>query len=118
VQQRIYRFVLQNLGLSHLRKFQTVTEAHYWAQLSYRPQPHSGRAVLFRAANTGGSYSPSLGWDRYATAGVEVCVLPAGHGAMVKEPMVRILAEKLEGYLAGAGRTARDQEIQPELADA
>ena len=118
VQQRLYRFVLQNLRLSHLRKFGTVTEAHYWAQLSYRPQPYAGRAVLFRAANTGSSYRRSLGWDRFLNAGLDICMLPAGHGAMVKEPMVRVLAEKLEPYLAGVGPLFPGQEIRPELVDA
>ncbi|TMH58837.1 MAG: hypothetical protein E6H55_13695 [Betaproteobacteria bacterium] len=64
VQQRLYRFVLQHLGLSHRRKFRTVTEAHYWAHLSYRPRMYPGGAILFRSPKIGSSRSPSLGWSR------------------------------------------------------
>jgi amino acid adenylation domain-containing protein len=113
VQQRLYRFVLQNLGLSRLRKFRTVTEAHYWAFLSYRPQPYSGSAVLFRAASADDSRSPSLGWKKLARAGVEICVIPCGHSAMVKEPMVRVLADKLETYLGRIGGAPRDKGFGP-----
>jgi thioesterase domain-containing protein len=113
VQQRFYRFVLQNLGLSRLRKFRTVTEAHYWAFLSYRPQPYPGSAVLFRAANADDSRSPSLGWKKLARAGVEICVIPCVHSAMVKEPMVRVLADKLEIYLGRVADASRDKEGGP-----
>ena len=109
VQQRLYRFVLQNLGLSRLRKFGTVTEAHYWAFLSYRPQPYPGHAVLFRAANADDSRSLSLGWEKLARAGIEICVIPCGHSAMVKEPMVRVLADKLETYLGHVARRSPDR---------
>jgi amino acid adenylation domain-containing protein len=108
VQQRLYRFVLQNLGLSRLRKFRTVTEAHYWAFLSYRPQPYPGSAVLFRAANADDSRSRSLGWKKLVRAGVEICVIPCGHSAMVKEPMVRVLADKLETFLGRVADASRD----------
>jgi hypothetical protein len=74
--------------------------------------------VLFRAATTGNSYSRSLGWNKFVTAGVDVCVMPAGHAAMMKEPMVRVLAEKLETYLAGTGHASREPEIRPMLVDA
>jgi amino acid adenylation domain-containing protein len=117
VQQRLYRFVLQNLGLSRLRKFRTVTEAHYWAHLSYRPRPYPGRAILFRGSYTYNSHSPSLGWARLATAGVDICIIPCGHSAMVKEPTVRVLAARLETYLSRVAQGSRDQETGPVLLD-
>jgi len=117
VQQRLYRFVLQNLGLSRLRKFRTVTEAHYWAYLSYRPRPCSGRVILFRASNTDDSLSYSLGWEKLAMAGVDICIIPCGHAAMVKEPTVRLLAKKLETYLGRLPQGSRDQETDPVLLD-
>jgi aspartate racemase len=118
VQQRLYRFVLQNLGLSRWRKFRTVTEAHYWAFLSYRPQPYPGSAVLFRAANADDTRSPSLGWKKLARAGVEICVIPCGHSAMVKEPMVHVLADSLETYLGRIARASRDQGVDPPRLEA
>ena len=105
VQQRVYRFVLQNLGLSHLRKFRTVTEAHYWAYLSYRPQAYPGHAVLFKASTAGDPRRSHLGWERLAEAGLDIRIIPCGHAAMVKEPTVRVLAEKLETYLEALPRS-------------
>ena len=115
VQQRLYRFVLQNIGLGHLRKFGTVTEAHYWALLAYRPQPYPGPAILFRAAHMDDSRSPSLGWKKFVTGGLEICPIQAGHGAMVKEPTVRLLAEQLELHLARARRVAWSGETTRRL---
>jgi thioesterase domain-containing protein/acyl carrier protein len=110
VQQRLYRFVLQNLGLSHLRKFRTVTEAHYWAFLSYKPKSYPGRAVLIRASNMDDSRSRSLGWEKLVRGGVDVCMISAGHAAMMKEPLVRVLAENLETYLGPVAQSARAHE--------
>jgi thioesterase domain-containing protein len=78
--------------------------------LSYRPRPYPGHAVLFRAANADDSRSLSLGWEKLARAGIEVCDIPCGHSAMVKEPMVRVLADKLETYL---GRVGGDEHRAP-----
>jgi len=118
VQQRLYRFVLQNLGLAHLREFRTVTEAHYWAHLSYRPRPYPGRAVLFRGSYTYDSHNPSLGWARFAKAGVDICIIPCGHSAMVKEPTVRVLAERLETYLGRGAQGSPNHETDAILLDA
>ncbi|HEX7273273.1 MAG TPA: amino acid adenylation domain-containing protein [Casimicrobiaceae bacterium] len=115
VQQRLYRFVLQNLGLGHLRKFRTVTEAHFWALLAYRPQPYRGHAILFRASHMDDSRSPSLGWKNLVAGGLEICLIEAGHGAMVREPTVRVLAEQLERHLARAGREAWSGETTRRL---
>jgi len=117
VQQRVYRFVLQNLGLSHLRQFRTVTEAHYWAYLSYRPRPYPGRAVVFKASHAEDPSSSSLGWEKLAKAGVDICTIPCGHAAMVKEPTVRVFAERLETYLGHAAQRSSDQETGPVLLD-
>jgi amino acid adenylation domain-containing protein len=117
VQQRLYRFILQNLGLGHLRKFRTVTEAHFWALLSYRPKPYSGHVVLIRASNMDDSRSRSLGWEKFARNGVDVCMIPAGHGAMVREPLVRVLAEKLETYLRPVAQEPRSHESRPVVLD-
>jgi thioesterase domain-containing protein len=113
VQQRVYRFVLQNLRLSHLRVFRAVSEAHYWAFLSYRPRPYSGGAVLLRPTITGASRSPGLGWDRLVRGGVDICPISTGHAAMVREPVVRILAEKLETYLSRTVEGSGDRAASP-----
>ena len=118
VQQRIYRLVLQNLRLSHLRVFRAVSEAHYWGFLAYRPQPYPGRAVLLRPNETGASRSPHLGWERLIRGGIEICRVATGHAAMIKEPEVRILAEKLENYLVRADCVPdRDADPKPRTAE-
>jgi thioesterase domain-containing protein/acyl carrier protein len=113
VQQRIYRFVLQNLRLSHLRVFRAVSEAHYWAFLAYRPRPYLGRAVLFRPTDTGASRSPDLGWERLVQGGIDICRISTGHAAMIREPEVRILAEKLETYLVRVDQESGDRVTDP-----
>jgi amino acid adenylation domain-containing protein len=117
VQQRFYRFVLQNLGLSNLRKFRTVSEAHYWALFGYRPPPYHGSAVLFRGVDAGYSRDGSQGWSRFVTGDLDICTLPTEHGGMVKEPMVRVLAQKLEVYLQRAAQVPRAHEARPVMLE-
>jgi amino acid adenylation domain-containing protein len=100
VQQRLYRFVLQNLGLSHLRKFQTVTEAHFWAYLGYKRQPYPGRAHIFSPTEGPRWRGADLGWGRLITGGMTIHPIPGRHGDMVTERSVATLAEELGTCLA------------------
>ena len=100
IQQRLYRLVLQNLGLGRLRRFRTLGEAHYWALFSYRPGSYTGRAVVIKGLDLEYARRPGLGWEKLARGGVATCVVPAVHGDIVTEPAVRVLAQRLEMYLA------------------
>ncbi|MBA3767013.1 MAG: hypothetical protein H0W99_08505 [Acidobacteria bacterium] len=81
------------------------------AYIDYKPQVYPGRVTLFRAkTQLLGIYNdPAMGWDGLAAEGVEIHELPGYHGAMMAEPRVRFLAEKLKDCLAKA-RAAESRE--------
>ena len=69
---------------------------HREALRGYRLQPFPGRVTVFRAAERGVSsnYDSQMGWGHLALGGVEIHEVPGDHATLVKEPHVRVLAEK------------------------
>lgn len=67
----------------------------------YVPQPYQGKVTLFRATQQPkGIYpDPTLGWEKLALGGLEIHDVPGHHGAIVREPRVRLLAKKLNECL-------------------
>jgi thioesterase domain-containing protein len=74
------------------------------AYIDYMPQIYPGRVTLFRAKTQllGVFPDPTLGWDGLAAEGLEIHEIPGFHGAMMAEPRVRFMAEKLADCLAKA----------------
>jgi thioesterase domain-containing protein len=72
------------------------------ARYTFRPYP--GRAVLFRATQQppGIRPEPTLGWGPYVLGGLEIYDTPGHHGAIVREPRSRKLAEQLQDCLQKA----------------
>jgi thioesterase domain-containing protein len=68
---------------------------------SYVPKPYDGSIVIFRATQQPfGIYRDrSLGWDGLAAKGVEIEDIRCLHAAMVSEPRVGCLADKLRRFL-------------------
>ena len=67
---------------------------------NYRPEPHDGRLVLFRASeqeHSGGAYD--LGWGQLMEQGVEVHDLPGDHERLFLEPNIDQLAEQIRDLL-------------------
>jgi amino acid adenylation domain-containing protein len=64
-------------------------------------QPYPGSAVLFRAMQQppGIRYDRSLGWAPYVQGGLEIHDTPGHHGAIVREPRSRVLAQQLQDCL-------------------
>ncbi len=106
VQQRLYRFVLQNLGLSHLRKFRTVGEAHYWAFLSYKGRSYPGEAFEFSPTVDSRWRAADLGWGRLVRGGLNIHLISGRHADMIKEPGVRTLAALLQRRLDDLATTS------------
>jgi amino acid adenylation domain-containing protein len=71
------------------------------AKARYVPQVYPGRLTLFRATRQPAGFGEDreLGWSRVAGGGVAVHDVPGFHGAVVHEPRVPILAEKLTQVL-------------------
>lgn len=63
----------------------------------YAPRPYSGPVTLFRAANQppGAVEDPTNGFSGLAVGPFEVVVVPGFHAAIVREPQVRGLAQRL-----------------------
>jgi thioesterase domain-containing protein len=84
-----------------LREKLRALERNLGALTAYRLRPHPGTLTLFTAAG-GATDDPSLGWRELATAGVDVRAVRGHHFAMLREPHVRDLAEKLRASLEAA----------------
>jgi thioesterase domain-containing protein/acyl carrier protein len=79
------------------RTLQDTTMLNLQALKRYRPSPHPGRLVLFRACLQGVTLNsdPLMGWGDLAQDGVEVVEVPGDHISMLEEPNVSVLAERL-----------------------
>jgi thioesterase domain-containing protein/acyl carrier protein len=77
------------------------------AAKNYFPQSYSGNITLFKAKTRVAEpyHDPFLGWGKLALGGLDVEEVPGTHTSCLREPDVRVLAEKLETKLrvAGAG---------------
>jgi thioesterase domain-containing protein len=83
-----------------------VFKANLKAMWEYRPRPFPGRITLFASRRQPEAVDiardPSLGWDAWATGGVEIHRVPGRHLDIIKEPNVRILADRLRRCIAEA----------------
>jgi amino acid adenylation domain-containing protein len=76
-------------------------QEHVRALFNYHPKPYAGRVTLFR---TGGhpllsSFDEQFGWGELAQGGVEVRLMPGGHGNILDEPHVRVVAQSFQASL-------------------
>jgi len=70
------------------------------AEDRYQHQPYPGTMVVFR--DQGPYPDPNLGWGRFVQGEIDAYEIPVSvtdHRALMKEPAVRMLAEKIEEYL-------------------
>ena len=67
-------------------------------------RPYAGHVTLFRARTRPlfGTSDRDLNWSRLATGGVDVEIIPGNHDSMMKEPHVRVLAERMRASLDSA----------------
>lgn len=86
------------LPLPHKIRYIPMVEAANQAVKSYVPQAYSGRVTLFM---TGDRITDDLqrGWSALVTGGFEIQQIPGNHHSALKEPHVRVLAEKLNACL-------------------
>ncbi len=74
---------------------------------AYVARPYPGRITLFRAEDRLGGHArdPFLGWQQVARGGLDVHEVPGNHGTLIREPHVRVLAQRLRACLdvGGAG---------------
>ncbi|KAB8321061.1 amino acid adenylation domain-containing protein [Tolypothrix campylonemoides VB511288] len=87
---------------------------HKQAWETYNFQPYPGRIILFRTddnsrdtqeAFVGFQTDPLLGWGNLITGEIDLHNIPSGHSTILKEPHVRVVAEKLKDCLEKTYRT-------------
>jgi thioesterase domain-containing protein len=101
----------KKMGMAPLpRAIKMVQESGNRAADIYHPQPYQGKVTLFRATQQPkGIYpDPTLGWEKLALGGLEIYDIPGHHGAIVREPRVRFLAQKLTECLSKNQEEKRD----------
>ena len=83
------------------------------AEDRYQHQTYPGTMVVFR--DQGPYPDPHLGWGRFVKGEIVAYEIPVSvrdHRALMQEPAVRMLAEKIEEYLSrqsGSASAADDQ---------
>ncbi|MDJ0901106.1 MAG: amino acid adenylation domain-containing protein [Xenococcus sp. MO_188.B8] len=77
-------------------EIQTVRAANFEARTIYRPQPFSGRAILFRASERppGIIRDPNLGWQGLAAGGMKIYEISGTHTSIVKSPMLATILKR------------------------
>ena len=78
-----------------------VDRANLLALKRYLPGHYSGEIVHFLRSHPVARRDQDIRmqWDRYAEGGIDLHTIPGNHHTMLREPNVRILAEKLNEYL-------------------
>jgi len=79
------------------KMLQSVEEFNFMAVMNFVPKIYSGGVTLFWAnEDLRGTYDVEAGWNFLAAGGVETIYIPGNHLDIVKDPHVRVLAEKLK----------------------
>ena len=110
--------VPSDMTLVEFRRLFDIFKINAKTLSSYRPGEYRGRITLFAAeqdieeqifshdknrllwkANHPGFDDPLKGWDKVATEGVDLIVVPGDHFSMMQEPHVQVLAEQLRNRI-------------------
>lgn len=96
-------------------------QTHVQALRQYQPKPYGGRVTLLRTRGHAlrCSFEEHYGWGPLARGGVEVVIVPGGHGNILDEPHVRKVARALERELArGSAGTTDLRAVAPLVQEA
>ncbi|QSJ17771.1 polyketide synthase dehydratase domain-containing protein [Nostoc sp. UHCC 0702] len=107
----------QNLSLLHIRILQffqkfgyripaaarllRVLQANTKAMSNYMPPLYGGKMTLLRTDKPmGNSFDePTLGWNKFAKAEVEIHLFPGNHFTLLRQPHIHTLAQQLKSLL-------------------
>ncbi|MBC8030243.1 MAG: amino acid adenylation domain-containing protein [Pyrinomonadaceae bacterium] len=96
---RAYK-LYERFGRPLPRVLRNIEELTFAAVKDYVPQVYSGRATLFLAGgDLTAAYDVEEGWQDLIGGGLEKVAISGNHLDIVKEPHVRVLAEKLRAAL-------------------
>jgi len=93
--------VPEELDATQARRFVALLRSDLRATQNYALRLYPGRITFFKAseAPAGTSPDPTLGWNEWASGGVEIHIVPGNHANLMYEPHVEVLAEKLTACL-------------------
>jgi aspartate racemase len=103
--RRAYK-IYQQIGVPLPPALKNIEEINFAAVKDYLPQTFAGDATLFLAPDLTSDYDLHDGWRELIEGRLEVHDITGNHIDIVKEPHVRVLAEKLSGCLE---RAQKDQ---------
>jgi thioesterase domain-containing protein/acyl carrier protein len=71
---------------------------------AYEPEPFRGPMTVFRSAGepAGRFLDSKMGWNEFATEGVELVVVPGDHFSIFRDPGVALMAKHISAALDGA----------------
>jgi amino acid adenylation domain-containing protein len=90
----------RDVGLDYMRTYLRVFKANVLAECNYKLAPYSGPITLFRASDHPSDEPLELGWDAFATGGLEVVIVPGNHHTMLLDgEKVQVLSKQLKERL-------------------
>lgn len=107
IYRRAYR-LYQRIGRPLPPVLKNIEELNFAAVRDYVPQTYPGNVTLFLAPELTGDYDLHDGWRELVDGQIETHEITGNHINIVKEPHVRVLAEKLKGCLE---RAQADQSV-------
>jgi amino acid adenylation domain-containing protein len=96
VKKAIYTLSPEDRFLQHITH---VAATHVKARKNYRPRTYAGHAVFFWSDEFARVPEYQAEWSKLMAGNARHHVLPAVHGAMLREPHVQVLAKQVGAYL-------------------
>jgi thioesterase domain-containing protein len=99
--RRAYK-LYQQIGRPLPSALRNIEQINFAAVKDYLPQTYAGNVTLFLAADLTADYDLHDGWRELVEGRIKVHEITGNHINIIKEPHVRLLAEKLRGDLERA----------------
>ncbi|RKI48186.1 alpha/beta fold hydrolase, partial [Corallococcus sp. AB049A] len=96
-------------GPAQLRALFNVFRANLFAQEKFVPQPYDGTALLLSASGVAAGIPKHRGWVSLVLGGLEVHEVPGGHHALMQDPHLGAVVERLREALARVSGIAPQQ---------
>jgi thioesterase domain-containing protein len=91
--------VPEGVDLPVIERLYEVFKNNHQALRNYVPNHYYGQAALFKTEERliAGEQDPTMGWGKIVQA-LELQSVPGNHYTVVREPHVKVLAERLRDY--------------------
>ena len=101
---RVANVVLPDAGVVEIHRLLEVVLANRQAERSYTAVVYPNQITVFRAEESFGleNSDPAMGWKQLTDGRVKIHTISGDHYTIVKEPNVRVLAERLRNSLEQA----------------